>query len=128
VGFSGAGGDLEMNVYKPLIIFNLTHSVTMLTDGCTNFRKFLVEGTKPNLKKIKENVDRSLILVTALAPVIDYDKSSKIAYFAMGNDRVDDSAPRKKLRTYLWILSLAQTRVTFDTKTSARAIICVRGK
>ncbi len=117
-----------MNVYKPLIIFNLTHSITILTDGCTNFRKFLVEGTKPNLKKIKENVDRSLILVTALAPVIDYDKSSKIAYFAMGNDRVDDSAPRKKLRTYLWILSLAQTRVTFDRKTSARAIICVRGK
>jgi fumarate hydratase class II len=65
VGFSGAGGDLEMNVYKPLIIFNLTHAITLLTDGCTNFRKFLVEGTKPNFKKTKENVDRSLMLVTA---------------------------------------------------------------
>jgi fumarate hydratase class II len=65
VGFSGAGGDLEMNVYKPLIIFNLTYSITLLTDGCTNFRKFLVEGTKPNFKKTKENVDRSLMLVTA---------------------------------------------------------------
>jgi fumarate hydratase, class II len=86
VGFGGAGGYLEMNVYKPLIIFNIAHSITILTDGCTNFRKFLVEGTKPNLKKIKEYVDRSLMLVTALAPVIGYDKASKIAHFAMDND------------------------------------------
>jgi len=86
VGFGGAGGYLEMNVYKPLMIFNLTHSITILTDGCANFRKFLVEGTKPNLRKIREYVDRSLMLVTALAPVIGYDKASKIAHFAMDND------------------------------------------
>ena len=86
VGFGGAGGYLEMNVYKPLMIFNLMHSVTIMTDGCTNFRKFLVEGTKPNLKKIKEYVDRSLMLVTALAPVIGYDKASKIAHHAMDHD------------------------------------------
>ncbi len=86
VGFGGAGGYLEMNVYKPLIIFNITHSITIMTDGCTNFGKFLVEGTKPNLKKIKEYVDRSLMLVTALAPVIGYDKASKIAHYAMDND------------------------------------------
>ncbi len=79
VGFGGAGGYLEMNVYKPLIIFNVTHSITIMADGCTNFRKFLVEGTKPNLKKIKEYVDRSLMLVTALSPVIGYDKASKMA-------------------------------------------------
>jgi len=86
VGMGGAGGYLEMNVYKPLMIFNITHSITLITDGCTNFRKFLVEGTKPNLKKIKEYVDRSLMLVTALAPVIGYDKASKIAHYAMDND------------------------------------------
>jgi fumarate hydratase, class II len=86
VGFGGAGGYLEMNVYKPLIIFNVTHSITIMTDGCTNFRKFLIEGTKPNLKKIKEYVDRSLMLVTALSPVIGYDKSSKIAHYALDND------------------------------------------
>ena len=86
VGFGGAGGYLEMNVYKPLIIFNITHSITIMTDGCTNFSKFLVEGTKPNLKKIKQYVDRSMMLVTVLAPVIGYDKSSKIAYYAMDND------------------------------------------
>jgi fumarate hydratase, class II len=86
VGFGGAGGYLEMNVYKPLIIFNITHSITIMADGCTNFSKFLVEGTKPNFKKIKEYVDRSLMLVTALAPVIGYDKASKIAHYAMDND------------------------------------------
>jgi fumarate hydratase class II len=86
VGFGGAGGYLEMNVYKPLIIFNITHSITIMTDGCTNFRKFLVEGTKPNLKKIGEYVERSLMLVTALAPVIGYDKASKIAHYAVDND------------------------------------------
>ena len=86
VGFGGAGGYLEMNVYKPLIIFNVTHSITIMTDGCTNFRKFLIEGTKPNLKKIKEYVDHSLMLVTALSPVIGYDKASKIAHYALDND------------------------------------------
>ena len=86
VGFGGAGGYLEMNVYKPLIIFNITHSITIMSDGCTNFSKFLVEGTRPNLKKIKEYVDRSLMLVTALAPVIGYDQASKIAHYAMDND------------------------------------------
>ena len=86
VGFGGAGGYLEMNVYKPLIIFNIAHSITILSDGCTNFRKFLIEGTKPNLKKIKEYVDRSLMLVTALSPVIGYDKASQIAHHAMDND------------------------------------------
>ena len=86
VGFGGAGGYLEMNVYKPLMIYNITHSITIMTDGCTNFQKFLVAGTKPNLKKIKESVDRSLMLVTALAPVIGYDKASKIAHEAMDHD------------------------------------------
>ena len=86
VGFGGASGYLEMNVYKPLMIFNIMHSIGIMTDGCTNFRKFLVEGTKPNLKKIHEYVERSLMLVTALAPVIGYDKASKIAHHAMDND------------------------------------------
>jgi fumarate hydratase class II len=86
VGLGGAGGYLEMNVYKPLIIFNIAHSITLLTDGCTNFRRFLIEGTQPNLKKIAENVERSLMLVTALTPVIGYDKASTIAHLAMDKD------------------------------------------
>jgi len=86
VGFGGASGYLEMNVYKTLMIFNVMHSVTIIADGCTNFRRFLVEGTRPNEKKINEYVQRSLMLVTALAPVIGYDKASKIAHHAMEND------------------------------------------
>ena len=86
VGFGGASGYLEMNVYKPLMIFNIMHSITIMADGCTNFRKFLIEGTRPNLTKIKEYVDRSLMLVTALVPVIGYDNASKIAHYALDND------------------------------------------
>jgi fumarate hydratase class II len=86
VGLGGAGGYLEMNVYKPLMIANIAQSITILTDGCTNFRKFLVEGARPNRKKISEYVERSLMLVTALAPVIGYDKASKIAHHASERD------------------------------------------
>ena len=82
----GASGYLEMNVYKPLLIFNVTKSVRLLTDGCTNFRKFLVEGTDPNLKQIGHFVERSLMLVTALSPVIGYDKASKVAHYALDHD------------------------------------------
>ncbi len=86
VGFGGAGGYLEMNVYKPLMIHNVMQSITILTDGCTNFRKYLVEGTKPNLKKIAEHVERSLMLVTALSPVIGYEKAAEIAHYALDHD------------------------------------------
>jgi fumarate hydratase class II len=82
----GASGYLEMNVYKPLLIFNVTKSVRLMTDGCTNFRKFLVEGTEPNLKQICYFVERSLMLVTALSPVIGYDEASKVAHYALDHD------------------------------------------
>ncbi len=86
VGFGGAGGFLEMNVYKPLMIHNVLSSIVLLADGCTNFRKYMIEGTEPNRKKIAEYLERSLMLVTALAPVIGYDKASQIAHHAMEHD------------------------------------------
>ncbi len=86
VAFGGAGGYLEMNVYKPLMIDNIMNSIRILTDGCVNFRKFLVEGTEPNLAQIKRFVDRSLMLVTALSPVIGYDKASQTAHYALEHD------------------------------------------
>jgi fumarate hydratase class II len=86
VGFGGAGGYLEMNVYKPLMIAGVLQSIAILTDGCTNFRKFLVEGVEPNRKQIAGYVERSLMLVTALAPVIGYDNASKIAHHAAEHD------------------------------------------
>ena len=87
VGLGGAGGHLEMNVYKPLMIANIAQSITLLADGCDNFRKFLVEGAQPNRRKIAEQVERSLMLVTALVPVIGYDKAAAIAHHAMEHDQ-----------------------------------------
>ena len=86
VGFGGAGGHLEMNVYKPLIIHNVMQSIAILSDGATNFRKFLVEGIEPNRRRIAKNVADSLMLVTALAPAIGYDKASEIAHLALHDD------------------------------------------
>ncbi len=86
VGFSGAGGYLEMNVYKPVMIANITQSLILMADGCTNFRKYLVEGTEPNRKKIADYVERSLMLVTALSPVVGYDNAAKIAHHAAEHD------------------------------------------
>ena len=86
VTFGGGSGYLEMNVYKPLIIRNIMHSIRIMTDGCRNFRSFLVEGTRPNKKQINTFLERSLMLVTALSPIIGYDKASKVAHYALDND------------------------------------------
>ena len=72
-----------MNVYKPLILHNTMQSITLLADGCTNFRRFLVEGMEPNRARIAEHVERSLMLLTALAPVIGYDRAAEVAHRAM---------------------------------------------
>lgn len=79
-------GYLEMNVYKPLMIFNITKSIRILSDTMNNFRQFLIDGMQLNEKKIAEYVARSLMLVTALSPVIGYDKSSKITHYALDHD------------------------------------------
>jgi fumarate hydratase class II len=79
---AGAAGYLEMNVYKPMLAFNIIQSIRMLSDSCINFTKFLLQGTKPNKKKIDEYLHQSLMLVTALSPMIGYDKASQIAHYA----------------------------------------------
>ncbi len=86
VGFGGASGYLEMNVYKPLMIANVMQSIRILSDGCRNFRRFLIEGTAPNRRQIDAYLKRSLMLVTALSPVIGYDKASQIAHYASDHD------------------------------------------
>ncbi len=83
VGFGGASGELEMNVFKPLLIHNIASSISILSDGTTNFRKYLIEGARPNLKKLADDVGRSLMLVTALSPAIGYDKSAEVAHYAV---------------------------------------------
>jgi fumarate hydratase class II len=86
VALGGAGGYLEMNVYKPLMINAVLQSVRIMADGCRNFRAFMVEGMEPNRAQIAAYVERSLMLVTALNPVIGYDKASKAARYAYEKD------------------------------------------
>jgi fumarate hydratase class II len=86
VGLGGSGGHLEMNAYKPLIIHNLLQSIRLLTDGCTSFRIHGIEGATPNLKNIRTHLERSLMLVTALTPLIGYDKATEIAHHAASHD------------------------------------------
>ena len=85
VGFAASQGNFELNVFKPLIIFNFLHSVEILADGMTNFRKFLVDGLRPNVQRIKSHLENSLMLVTALSPHIGYDRSAKVAHDAFVN-------------------------------------------
>ncbi len=79
VGVAGSQGNFELNVFKPVMIFNFLHSVDLLTDACRNFREFCVDGLEPNLPRIQQYVAESLMVVTALNPVIGYDKAGAIA-------------------------------------------------
>jgi len=82
IGFAGSQGNFELNVFKPVLIFNLLHSIFILKDSISMFEKYCIEGLKANRKRIQEYVDNSLMLVTALSPVIGYDKCAKIAHLA----------------------------------------------
>jgi fumarate hydratase class II len=82
VAFSGAGGHLEMNAYKPLIIYNVLKSIALLADGCDNFAAHLVKGLEPDHDMMHHYLYRSLMLVTGLVPAIGYDKAAEIASLA----------------------------------------------
>lgn len=87
VGFAGSQGNFELNVFKPLIIRNVLHSIEILADGMTNFGQFLVEGIRPNVERIQAHLENSLMLVTALSPHIGYDKAAKVAHKAFEDNR-----------------------------------------
>lgn len=82
IGFAGSQGNFELNVFKPVMIYNLMHSIRLLTDSCHSFTEFCVAGMQANETRIKQIVSESLMLVTALSPVIGYDKAAKIAHTA----------------------------------------------
>lgn len=82
IGFAGSQGNFELNVFKPVMIYNLLHSALLMKDSCRMFEKYCVLGLEANRKKIEEYVNNSLMLVTALSPVIGYDKSAKLAHTA----------------------------------------------
>jgi fumarate hydratase, class II len=79
IGFAGSQGNFELNVYKPVIIYNFLHSVRLLTDTCRSFREHCVAGMELDLERIAHYVNSSLMLVTALTPKIGYDKAAEIA-------------------------------------------------
>jgi fumarate hydratase, class II len=82
VGFAGSQGNFQLNVYKPVIIYNFLHSVTLITDACHGYVEYMIKGMEVNRANVKANLGRSLMLVTALTPKIGYDKAAKIAHTA----------------------------------------------
>lgn len=86
VAFACSQGSLELNVYKPVIIYNILQSINLLSDSCKNFNKFLVVGIRPNKKRIEYFLNNSLMLVTALNDILGYDSASKVAKYAYDNN------------------------------------------
>jgi fumarate hydratase, class II len=79
IAFAGSQGNFELNVFRPVIVRNVLHSIRLLTDACRTFREFCVEGLRADRERIEDLVHRSLMLVTALTPTIGYDKAAEIA-------------------------------------------------
>ena len=79
VTFAGASGNFELNVFKPVIIFNVLQSIRLISDACESFTDNCVVGIEPNKKNIQKNLENSLMLVTALNPHIGYDNAAKVA-------------------------------------------------
>jgi len=86
ITMGGAEGNFELNAFRPILIDNYLHSALIMADMCDHFREFMIEGTKLNQAKLKDNIDRSVMMVTALSPVIGYDKAAEISYYAIDHD------------------------------------------
>jgi fumarate hydratase, class II len=86
VTMGGAEGNFELNAFRPILISNYLHSALIMADMCDHFRKLMVEGTKLNQAKLKQDIDRSMMMVTALSPIIGYDKAAAISYYAIDHD------------------------------------------
>jgi fumarate hydratase, class II len=82
VGFAGSQGNFELNVYKPVLIYNFLHSVTLITDACHGYVEYMIKGIEVDRAKVGHHVHNSLMLVTALAPKVGYDNAAKIAHTA----------------------------------------------
>ncbi len=86
VSMGGAEGNFELNAFRPILISNYLHSALIMADMCDHFRMFMVEGAMLNEARLKENIDPAVMMVTALSPVIGYDKAAAIAHYAVGHD------------------------------------------
>ena len=100
ITIAGSQGQFELNVFKPLIAHNILQSIDLIADSSKNFAKFCIKGIKANTKKIKSDLENSLMLVTALTPKIGYDKASRIAKAALKNGTtLKHEAVKSKLLT-----------------------------
>jgi fumarate hydratase class II len=86
VAFAGSQGNFQLNVYKPVMLHNVLDSARLLADGCRSFDEHCARGIEPNEKRIKEHLDNSLMLVTALNPHIGYEKAAQISLKAYRED------------------------------------------
>ena len=86
VTMGGAEGNFELNAFRPIVISNYLHSALIMADMCDHLREFMIEGTQVNEGKLTENIERSVMMVTALSPVIGYDQASVIAHYAIDHD------------------------------------------
>jgi fumarate hydratase class II len=86
VTMGGAEGNFELNAFRPIIIDNYLHSALIMADMCDHLREFMIEGTQLNEATLTANIERSVMMVTALSPVIGYDQASVIAHYAIGHD------------------------------------------
>ncbi len=82
IGFAGSQGNFQLNVFKPVMVYNLLQSIRLLADACDSFRDHCAVGIEPNRPVIERNVQRSLMLVTALNRRIGYDAAARIAKHA----------------------------------------------
>ncbi len=86
VQMGGAEGNFELNAFRPILIDNFLHSALIMADMCDHFRLYLIEGAKLNPAQLKANVDRSVMMVTALSPIIGYDRAAEISYYAIDHN------------------------------------------
>jgi fumarate hydratase class II len=86
VTMGGSEGNFELNAFRPILIDNYLHSGLIMADMCDHFREYMVQGTTLNEAKLKDNIDRSVMMVTALSPIIGYDQAAAISYYAIEHD------------------------------------------
>jgi len=110
----GSEGNFELNAFRPLLISNYLHSALIMADMCDHLREFMIEGAELNTPKLKENIERSVMMVTALSPIIGYDQASVISHYAIDHNlTLKDAALRNGVTEELYdrvVKPLALTR------------------
>jgi fumarate hydratase class II len=86
VTMGGAEGNFELNTFRPILINSYLHSALIMADMCDSFREYMVEGTRLNESKLASDLDRSVMMVTALSPIIGYDQAAAISHYAIDRD------------------------------------------